>query len=586
MSLVIHESSIPLRDVYRVRKFFIIVAAFLLGCSTGCAEIAKYNSKDLTLLPCERSANDFFLPVEFDEKGSFVYPDQIETVKSGLRDAEQIYVFVHGWDKTTQTAERDYQSLICRFYTHTRRDTSRPDKTKIIGVFWPSTDFPRWLNFWEIKERVDLISKIGFANLMEIIAKVSFEAEKHYRLVFIGHSFGGRMIVRGLQHYIDRPNSRTYFFLSELEQLQLVLLNAAVSEHLLLFRRHSSEREAHEEFQRSWRSESTLNKLKTKISDDYLPDTLVDFDNPRMLWIPTITELAYYTDVRIFNVFSEHDMADKYLYPLGSILEEGGPACAIGACALSQWDDTVVVSKSGEMLGAPDLKKSNVWNINASEVIYSHSDIYKGRVANLLWEILSLRLPVVSAQDLEVDIYKDPVKGPYWWLELDHRSTMQAVNRSRKMTLRERLERRRYNSLLFDLDGYMKRGHWASAINAIHKLREINYCTPGWWWQVNAGVLRPGMFIDHQYAFVTGGGVCGWPQLFLLLSVISAKLDDCTAAVSYLNHYDSQSSEYGTQEYVAYGDKLPSPYRFGTPDEFVRDVCHLPPKEWRPYTPN
>jgi hypothetical protein len=343
---------------------------------------------------------------------------------------------------------------------------------------------------------------------------------------------------------------------------------------------------AQQEFKRNWKVEPSLEELKAKFGEDAsVRDNLVDLSNPRMLWNPTITELALYTDVRIFNVFSEHDMADKYLYPLGSIMEVGGPACAIGACELSEWHYTVAVSKSGEMIDTPDLKKSNVWNINASEVIYSHSDIYKGRVANLLWQILSLKLPKVSEEDLEADIDEEPVMGGNWWFQRDHRWVMKAVNRARRLSIKEKLERRRYNSLLFDLDQNMKQGQWDASKRGIQKLLQINYCTPGWWWQVNAGIVSPGTLIDRRYASITGGRVCSWPQLLLLHAVVSAKLNDCTEAVRYLNYYETEGIASGSQEILFYGDKLPKPYRFGSPEEFIGDICRLPPKDWQPYAP-
>lgn len=123
------------------------VTTIVAAISSGCTDVQQYTSKDLTILPCERMAYEFFLPLEFDAEGKFVYPDQVAVIEGALHSIEHIYVFVHGWDKTTKTAERDYQELICRFYTHSKNSPSSREGAIIIGVFWPSEEFPRWVNF-------------------------------------------------------------------------------------------------------------------------------------------------------------------------------------------------------------------------------------------------------------------------------------------------------------------------------------------------------------------------------------------------------------------------------------------------------
>jgi hypothetical protein len=423
---------------------------------------------------------------------------------------------------------------------------------------------------------------------MEIISEVSFEAEKRYRLVFIGHSFGARMVLHGLQDYIDRPSARTFFFLSDLQQLQLVLLNAAVGEYSLLSHYNEGSK-ALRAFELAWSAERFEEELISKHGEDILNrDRLVDLDRIRMIWAPTITELAYYTDVRVFNVLSRHDLANKYLYPYGSLIGLDSPDCAIGACGLSQWNDTVDVSPSGSMTQLPDLKRSNVWNVDASNVINSHSDIYKGRVANLLWELLSLSEPTFSQSELELnDREEEPVAEAFWWIQRGHRASMKAVNRARTMSIKEKLERKRLNSLLFDLDVYLRHEHWGSAQTLIHKLMEIPYCTPGWWWQLNVGLVRRGVLHDHQDAYITEGRVCGWPQLKLVLAIIHAKLDNCSYALQLLDDYKNREPDLGTQVYQTIGNHVPLRYKLDVPRQFVRDACHAPEEEieYKPFVP-
>ncbi|MEX5220169.1 MAG: hypothetical protein NW701_20310 [Nitrospira sp.] len=569
-------------NVTGVCSWFSIAATLLL---VGCVDVARYNSKDLTLLPCEGSATEFFLPVEFDENGHFIYLDQVDRIRNALRKVNQIYVFVHGWDKTTQTAEVDYQNLICRFHTHYRTGASYTEKAIVIGVFWPSIEFPRWLNFWKIRDRVDRIADRGFASLMEVISDISFETENPYRLAFIGHSFGGRMVVHGLQEYINKPTNRTFVFLSNLEQLQLVLLNAAVSEYTLLSGNRSLEKDL-KMFKNTWSKEQFVQEMRVKYEGDFhVRDKLVDLNDIRVLWIPTLTQLAFYTDVRIYNVYSNHDAANRYLYPLGSITEDGGPACAIGACGLKQWKHSAKVEEGGTMIDPPDLKKSNVWNIDASDVITSHSDIYKGRVAGLLWELLSLKTPSFSDEELQFEEKADYrsigwhlSNGPFWfeYMRRDHIDSMAVVNHFRRMSQKLKLEINRYHSLLFDLDSYITRHNWSAAEATLRSLAELTYCTPGWWWQLKAGLVDGGIFFDRSNLWIVRAKICGFPQLFYVWAVVNQKLGFCSEALRQVERARYYSMQMGTQHSTSIhtgwwrADPL---YAIG--EQFIYDACPM-----------
>jgi hypothetical protein len=78
---------------------------------------------------------------------------------------------------------------------------------------------------------------------------------------------------------------------------------------------------------------------------------------------------------------------------MGSLFEDGGRTCGIGACGITQWPRTVLASNFGRLETIADLSESNLWNVDASAIISSHTDIYKGRVANLLWELIALPMP-------------------------------------------------------------------------------------------------------------------------------------------------------------------------------------------------
>ena len=232
-----------------------------LGLMVGCAQTGQYTSKDLTVLPCEQKANEFFFPLEFDEAGNQVYADQAPAIENALHHAERVYVFVHGWNKTPKLDEGDYQDLICRFYTHSKHDSANAKRSIIIGMFWPSADFPPMLNFWRMKNRADDLALTGFQSLITLLANPAIESGGHYDLVLIGHSFGGRIILKVISHYIAPLTPEKYRFLSSLNQLQLVLLTTAMGEFTLLPFLRDAEGGDLFEFKREWDSQAFLQEM-------------------------------------------------------------------------------------------------------------------------------------------------------------------------------------------------------------------------------------------------------------------------------------------------------------------------------------
>jgi hypothetical protein len=366
----------------------------VFGLMVGCAQTGQYTSKDITTLPCEQKANEFFFPLEFDEAGNQVYADQAPAIENALHHAERVFVFVHGWNKTPDLAEQDYQDLICRFYTHSKHDSVNAKRSIVIGVFWPSADFPPFLNFWRMKSRADDLASTGFQSLIKILANPAIESGGHYDLVLIGHSFGGRIILRGISQYIVQLTPEKYRFLSSLNRLQLVLLTTAMGEFTLLPFFGSSETEDPFEFKREWDSQAFLQEMVHQYGREFTrKDLLVDVLQLRLLWHPTLVQLSGLTDFRAYNIFSTHDDANRFLYPIGSFMERGGLTCAIGACGVSQWPKLVSATPAGSLESGVDLAQSNLWNVDASKVIFSHTDIYKGRIANLVWELIALPHP-------------------------------------------------------------------------------------------------------------------------------------------------------------------------------------------------
>jgi hypothetical protein len=88
-----------------------------------------------------------------------------------------------------------------------------------------------------------------------------------------------------------------------------------------------------------------------------------------------------------FNAFSSRDRATGRLFPAASWFTTDGKTRAIGAAALGDYPKHEASESGHVKWSEPPAQK--VWNIDASRIIFDHNDIYKGRVATMLNELLS-----------------------------------------------------------------------------------------------------------------------------------------------------------------------------------------------------
>ena len=500
----------------------------VFGLMVGCAQTGQYTSKDITTLPCEQKANEFFFPLEFDEAGNQVYADQAPAIEKALHHAERVYVFVHGWNKTQKLAEGDYQDLICRFYTHSKHDSANAKRSIIIGVFWPSADFPPLLNFWRMKSRADELALTGFQSLIKLLANPAIESGGHYDLVLIGHSFGGRIILRGISQYVAHLTPEKYRFLSSLNQLQIVLLTTAMGEYILTPFLARTVTGDPLEFKREWDSQTFLQEMVQQYGRKFTrKDLLLDVLQLRLQWHPTLVQLSGLTDFRVYNIFSTHDNANRFLYPIGSFMELGGPTCAIGACGVSQWPKLVSATPAGSLGAGVDLAQSNLWNVDASEVIFSHTDIYKGRIANLVWELIALPRPqyaeIVMPKSTTLDdgklaVHTDPqgaksemptsygesttyslgYRSFYEFQGRENRHAMEGVNYFRRLGETGLKAVNQLNALAFAVDNELRKGNWVAAEQGIREIARLEYFYPGWTIKWGMGFIEKGLLFDFS----------------------------------------------------------------------------------------
>lgn len=488
------------KPIHSLKIVFFLLFLFQIGCST----LPQYNSQDLSVLPCEFNGR-FFFPIEFDKDGNRLFEDQVEPIVSHLQDKkpQNIYIFIHGWDKTASSAEKDYQELIYRFYHKVSGKPEIEESHMVIGVFWDSTMFQnisdplllKWATYFPIRSRAETLAKTGFVELLGLIQANLFSGSgENPNLFLIGHSFGGRIVIKGLLEFLFPLNVQSYVFFSKIKKFEIILLNAAVSESSITAKGVIGFPWGIEDM------ETPLNKIFLDQDKQSSPSKQSSI-GIRMLWDPGILGLSLITDFRIINIYSEKDYANRFLYPLGAIFNFDSIRCAVGGCGMEVFK-TLLVNPGGHLINQPNFQLENVYNVDASPIIHDHSDIYKGRVANLLSEIVLAEGIIESPNEVSpIHEYHVFSEKKLYFSEHDMLSDLVSSRmNSRQKTLGEVKEFNQQNpdaftkfvETAFQFDELMTQSNWDLAIPRLQDLikqAEEGVDVP--FWKIVLGIRKP-----------------------------------------------------------------------------------------------
>jgi len=124
----------------------------LASCQLPESKAASESRRQPVPLSCGTPAQQILYPIQLDSTGHLVHPDQLDqlTVRLKTSASPNIFVFVHGWDKTFQLAQQDYEDFACRLYKQTPDHDTVLNKeldlhnSILIGIHWPATLFAEW----------------------------------------------------------------------------------------------------------------------------------------------------------------------------------------------------------------------------------------------------------------------------------------------------------------------------------------------------------------------------------------------------------------------------------------------------------
>ncbi len=143
-------------------------------------------------------------------------------------------------------------------------------------------------------------------------------------------------------------------------------------------------------------------------------------------------------------------------------------------------------------------------NVDATGIISSHTDIYKGRVANLLWELIALPTPQDPAiKKIELTIGSGSGLQTLYGVQGERNLyEMHEMNRLRQIDLTERNPINELGSVAHRLDDDLRNGDWVAAETDVLKLENIGKAYPGWFVHVGFGLVHEGkLFKSSQVGY-------------------------------------------------------------------------------------
>ncbi|WP_430389986.1 hypothetical protein [Dyella sp. 20L07] len=156
--------------------------------------------------------------IDVGKTGALTLPAQLDWAESNIRAAagrqpehNLVIVFVHGWFHSDAPADRDVGRA--RDTLSWFADQHRGWHVEGVFVGWQAyTQWPtplQYLTFWSKERNADALGNPDGGALPQIVARMeaSVDLSKDNKLLFVGHSFGGRALLEATrQTFLDRLN--------------------------------------------------------------------------------------------------------------------------------------------------------------------------------------------------------------------------------------------------------------------------------------------------------------------------------------------------------------------------------------------
>jgi hypothetical protein len=193
--------------------FAVFCAVAIAACATPNKQYQRAGSVEIA--PSPRYADNSPYPklsaIEFDEQGDIWTSSQLYAAQRMIKRSAKrplLLVFIHGWHNNARANNENLQS-----FNRLLKQIAEPGKLRdheVQGVYigwrglaiertWDKTGvgwLARYLSFYSRKNDTDLVAGIPLTSALYTLA--SDAHSKGGRVIFIGHSFGGRILEKAL----------------------------------------------------------------------------------------------------------------------------------------------------------------------------------------------------------------------------------------------------------------------------------------------------------------------------------------------------------------------------------------------------
>jgi hypothetical protein len=193
---------------------------------------------------------DRFISIPIDATGLIGDQQIVNAVRDAMIEPytfTDVFIYSHGWWTNANDSMGEYSKAIIEFgkttyYLADGTITNPPARSFGIGVHWPSTlsedaqSLPQLFqpfSFYQMEKRGDTVGYNALYALTQLMYQTRFTTNPPtpFRLTLLGHSFGCRVVCRGIHRLYDEINKpgvdqRLRDFILGLK-INLVLLQAA-----------------------------------------------------------------------------------------------------------------------------------------------------------------------------------------------------------------------------------------------------------------------------------------------------------------------------------------------------------------------
>jgi hypothetical protein len=360
--------------------------------------------------------------IEHKDSGELWNPIELSDAKRRVKEAINndenalIVVYIHGWENNADEIPRDCSKHdVCKFRDQllTRLADSQEEIRKrggkpleIVGIYlaWRGESFTKepfkhFFSYWPRRNVAHRIGQTGMYKTINEIEATIRPARQRYVVVFVGHSFGARVLENAAETQDRHHTGFMLAYRSQIKQLaakrqasltsqteEMHALNQGLPADLIFYVNAATSstvtRETIKDFQKTCKIE---------------PNAPICISNPEYLSVTSHADAATGIIMPIANAvlpaFSSDHLRLISAANTPSLRTHHDPTPNCGAhaalCFITKSGNTVQVESIAGKLEIPGSTRLPFWIFNvSSDVMNSHGDIWNSSVSDLVTHVI------------------------------------------------------------------------------------------------------------------------------------------------------------------------------------------------------